>query len=298
MSDTLELGDGRWKVLVAPALGGSLLACEHDGLPVLQPVAQPTGAARRSTPCCHIPLIPFSNRIESGRFRFEGRDIHLAPNVDGSPHAMHGHGWQAEWLVNERDATRCALSFQHERTADWPWCYAGRQTIAVAGDTLRVTLAVVNQESTAMPCGLGFHPFLPAAGGPRIQFEAARIWDGNAGAFPRKRIDIPAPFCFREGPRVSDRPGTDHCFDGWPGRVKMRFDAPARSLVLDGCEATRFLIVYIPEAADYFCVEPVTHAVNAMNLPDATEGGLWVLAPQATREISMTIRCNKGDGHI
>ena len=79
MSDTLELGDGHWKLLVAPSLGGSLLACEHDGLPVLQPVAQPVGARRLSSHCCHIPLIPFSNRIENGRFSFEGRSIRSRP---------------------------------------------------------------------------------------------------------------------------------------------------------------------------------------------------------------------------
>ena len=142
-----------------------------------------------------------------------------------------------------------------------------------------------------MPCGLGFHPFLPKADGARLQFEAAHVWDGNAGAFPRKRVAIPAALDFRDGPRVSDRQGTDHCFDGWQGRATMRFEAPARSLLLEGSEATRFLIVYIPENADYFCVEPVTHAVNAMNLPDAAESGLWMLEPRATREISMTIRC-------
>ena len=53
-------------------------------------------------------------------------------------------------------------------------------------------------------------------------------------------------------------------------------------------------MVYIPRGADYFCVEPVTHAVNAMNLPDAAAAGLWTLEPGATREISMTIRCVGG----
>ena len=174
----------------------------------------------------------------------------------------------------------------------------GEQSISVADDALHLTLAVENLASTSMPCGLGFHPFLPAAGGPRVRFEAAHVWDGNAGAFPRERVDIRAPFCFRDGPRVSDRPATDHCFDGWPGRATIGYESPARSVLLDGCEATRFLIVYIPAGADYFCLEPVTHAVNAMNLPDATQGGLWTLAPGATREISMTLRCNKGDAPL
>ena len=48
-----------------------------------------------------------------------------------------------------------------------------------------------------------------------------------------------------------------------------------------------------------FCVEPVTHAVNAMNHADAAAGGLWTLKPGATREIRMTIRCvDQGDVHL
>ena len=115
------------------------------------------------------------------------------------------------------------------------------------------------------------------------------MWDGGAGAFPTMRVAVPASLDFRDGPRVSDRQGTDHCFDGWQGRATVSGGAK-RTLVLEGSEETRFLIVYIPDNADYFCIEPVTHAVNAMNLPDAAESGLWVLAPRETRSISMTIR--------
>src|ERR687897_805150 len=102
MGDTLELGDGRWKLGVAPLLGGSLLACSFDGVPVLQAVAQTPVAGRPAVRCCHFPLIPFSNRIENGRFSFNGSPMRLAQNLPGSPHAMHGHGWQAAWEVAER----------------------------------------------------------------------------------------------------------------------------------------------------------------------------------------------------
>jgi aldose 1-epimerase len=110
---------------------------------------------------------------------------------------------------------------------------------------------------------------------------------------------VPASLDFRDGPRVADRQGTDHCFDGWQGRATVG-GSTMRELVLEGSELAHILIVYIPEGADYFCIEPVTHAVNAMNLPDAAESGLWVLAPREAREISMTIRSAtiKGDGHL
>ena len=180
MGDTLELGDGRWRVTVAPSLGGSLLACTFDDVPVLHPVAQAAVDGRTPVRCCHFPLIPFSNRVENGRFSFNGSSQQLARNVAGSPHAMHGHGWQVAWQVAERRDASCALTYEREPTADWPWRYRGRQTIAVAGDALRLTLAIENLGPDAMPCGLGFHPFLPRSGGARLELEAARVWNGEA----------------------------------------------------------------------------------------------------------------------
>jgi aldose 1-epimerase len=293
MDDTLDLRDGRWHIVVAPSLGGSLLACEYDGMPVLKPTAQPERLGRLpALHCCYFPLIPYSNRIENGLFRFRGVSIRPAEEVAGAPHAIHGHGWLAEWRITGRNGTGCALSFCHAPASDWPWPYQGRQTLAIVDDELRITLAIENLGTTAMPCGLGFHPFLPASGGARLQMQAARVWDGTADAFPSQRVAVPGRLDFRSGPRVADRQGTNHCFDGWPGRATVSYEHAPRRLALDGCEATHSVIVYIPEDADYFCVEPVTHTVNAMNLPNAAESGLWTLEPQETRQITMSIRCD------
>src|SRR5688572_4663519 len=290
MTDKLDLGDGRWNVRVAPSLGGSLLACSYDGVPVLHPVVQSPWPGHPAVRCCHFPLIPFSNRIQNGRFSFNGSPMRLAQNIAGSPHAIHGHGWQAAWQVAERRDAGCTLTYQQEPSADWPWRYRGRQTIAVAGDALRLTLAIENLGPDAMPCGLGFHPFLPRSAGARLELEADQVWNGTAGAFPTARVDVPAELDFRTGPMLSEREGTDHCFDGWKRRAAVRYAQGPRTLILEGCEETAYAIVYIPEGGDYFCVEPVTHAVNAMNHADAAAGGLWTLAPGATREIRMTIQ--------
>ena len=111
MGDTLELGDARWNVTVAPLLGGSLLACSLEGVPVLHPAVQTEVIGRAAFRCCHFPLIPFSNRIENGRFSFNGSSLQLARNVAGSPHAIHGHGWQAAWQLAERRDASCALTY-------------------------------------------------------------------------------------------------------------------------------------------------------------------------------------------
>jgi aldose 1-epimerase len=288
--ETLALRDDHWNVVVAPALGGSVLACEYDGTSVMQPTLQPASARLRSLHCCHFPLIPWSNRIENGVFLFSGQTIRVAGNVAGSPHAIHGHGWQTPWRVVERSDTRCVLSFRHPSATDWPWAYEGRQTLAVVGDALHITLAIANLGLGAMPCGLGFHPFLPATGGARLQMHAAGIWDGRAGDFPTRRVRVPANLAFGRAPRVAERQGVDHCFDGWDGRATVSYEQADHRLLLTGCDATHSVIVYIPAGGDSFCVEPVTHTVNAMNLRDPAESGLWILEPQEARQITMSIR--------
>jgi aldose 1-epimerase len=289
--DRLELASDRWRLVVATSQGGSLLACEHDGLPVLRSAALPAAPGRPAASACYFPLIPFSNRIENGRFRFGATSVRLAPNVAGSSHALHGHGWQADWQVTAQDGASCALSFRRAPTPDWPWDYRGLQTLAIAGDAVRFTLAIENLGAAPMPCGLGFHPYFARTAGTRLEFKAERAWEGGADSFPTARVAVTAPLCFGDGPLVVERQGTDHCFDGWTRRATIRDDHSRRTFVLESSEATPFVIVYVPADADYFCVEPVTHAVNAMNLADPAAAGWWTLAPGASRSIEMTIRC-------
>jgi aldose 1-epimerase len=140
-----------------------------------------------------------------------------------------------------------------------------------------------------MPCGLGFHPFFPAPAGARLQLEAKRVWKGNVRDFPRERVAVPAHLSFAGGALLSERSGTDHCFDGWQRLATLRFAHAHYAIVLEGCEATSYVIVYVP-GGELCCVEPVTHAVNAMNLADPATAGLWTLEPTGTREITMSIR--------
>jgi aldose 1-epimerase len=233
-------------------------------------------------------MIPFCNRIENSRFRFAGSTVHLAENVPGTRHAIHGHGWQSSWDVEQASDRSCSLVYRREATSDWPWRYEGRESFEIFDNTLRIGLAVRNLATTAMPCGLGFHPFFPASDGARLLLEATRVWDGNVRDFPRERAPVPQHLSFATGVPTSERVGTDHCFDGWQRRAVVSFEQSDHAIVVEGCEATPYVVIYIP-GSDYFCVEPVTHAVNAMNLADPAAAGLWTLEPEGTREITTSI---------
>jgi aldose 1-epimerase len=233
-------------------------------------------------------MIPFSNRVENGRIGTAS--VRVVPNVAGSPHAQHGHGWQAGWDVTAADRRSCTLSYRRAPTPDWPWAYRGQQTIAISADSLRFTLSIENEGAEALPCGLGFHPYFARSAGTRLELAAECVWDGAAASFPTRRVAVPASLDFRGGPRLSERHGVDHCYEGLAHRATVRDEDPRRSYVIEGCKRTRFAIVYVPAGADHFCVEPVTHAVNAMNLADPAAAGWWTLEPGASRSIEMTIR--------
>jgi aldose 1-epimerase len=51
------------------------------------------------------------------------------------------------------------------------------------------------------------------------------------------------------------------------------------------------LVLYTPPAADFFCVEPVSHVTDAVNLAASgrTDTGLRVLAPGETLRAAMTL---------
>ena len=76
----------------------------------------------------------------------------------------------------------------------------------------------------------------------------------------------------------------NNAFLDWDGRARVLW--PERSLELDVTADPQLstYIAYSPSAkADFFCFEPVTHSVDAHNLPgDPVANGLAILAPQET----------------
>ena len=200
----------------------------------------------------------------------------------------------------------CALSFQHEPAPDWPWRYRGPADDRGCG-------RCASPDARRREPGVDVHalrsrlPSLPAGGGRRAHAvrggavsgtETQARFRGNASTFPRRSV-----FATGRASPIGRAPITASTAGQAARRCATR--APARSVSLEGCEATRFLIVYIPAGADYFCLEPVTHAVNAMNLPDAAaERPVDARAasdPRNLHDHPLQIKGTltfKGDGHL
>jgi aldose 1-epimerase len=273
----IELLSSELRVAVLPEIGGGIgrLDRREGGMPVLRPW---DGVRADSNALGCYALLPWSNRISGGGIRVDGRFFELRPNFPGEPFPIHGDGWQKPWTVTLQTGDRLRLAL--ESASQPPFDYCAQIDYALVGATLAIRLAVLHRGLPGVPYGLGFHPWLPRTPGTSLEAPAAEVWLEDEHYLPTRRIGL------------ADRPDWDFCqprplpegwinngFVRWNGRARIAW--PERDLRLD-IEATPEFgtyILYSPGAAsDFFCFEPVTHAVDAFHLPGGPEAhGLRLL---------------------
>ena len=284
----IELRSGGLRAVLLPGSGGALARLDWCGTPVLRPAPDGLAQPLPGQLAC-FPLVPWSNRIAPDGFEFNGRRITPAPTREGEPCPIHGDGWRMPWQVVAQDDSSAALAL--DRSDSSPFAFTASIEYALAGSALRVTLRVVNRGAYALPFGLGLHPWLPFPEDARLQARADGVWLSGADRLPAERAVLPPAWNFGGAvPQSLPRDGVDHAFTGWDGRAQIDWPGRKLRLLIDADMA--YFILYIPPGKDFFCFEPVDHAINAHNLPGGPPAnGLSVLAPGQglSRAVTFTV---------
>jgi aldose 1-epimerase len=284
---TILLAAGPLEILIAPALGGSLLRFDYrENTRKISVLRDSNGVPDNVLGTASFPLVPFSNRIRNGRFSFRCRNVTLAPNMHGDPSPLHGQGWLAAWKMLRSNLTQAELGFEHE-PGEWPWRYEARQsfTLDAAGLTLR--LACRNLSDEPMPCGLGQHPYFPCTAGTRLDTEVDHVWTIDDRVLPVDRVPAAGRYDLRG--RLVCGQGLDHGFGGWGGSARIADPSLPFEIEMRSPDA-RFFQLYSPASGGLFVAEPVSHANAALNEPEErwAELGLRVLEPG--EEMALTMR--------
>lgn len=281
-SERLTLAAGDYRLVLDPALGGSIARFDWRGMPLLRPSA---GASILDAAC--FPLVPFSNRIANGRFAAGGREIQLSPNMPSvsALHPLHGYGWLAPWVVVAAGAATATLAHTNEG-GDWPWPYRAEQCFSLTETGISIRISLTNMADNAMPAGLGIHPYFPRNGETRYRGLHCGEWLSDGDCLPVSLDLREVARDWWQGRSVASR-SVDTVYVGRSGALEIVW--PDRSLALTmtpspllGCTA-----VYVPEDADFFCAEPVSHETNSVN----REGMQW-LAPGAQLDAEIRIQAS------
>lgn len=278
----LELKVGDAHLSLHPQMGGGIAGLWHREKPVLRPWSgQPDEGPFA---LASNVLVPFSNRIDGG-FTFDGTYHPMAKNMEGDPFAIHGDGFQREWLETSSSDSEAMLTL--EAGSFGPYSYRATQTFTLTETTFVNSVTMTNTADIALPFGGGFHPWFPRSDKTRLKATAPEHWPEGAGTLPAtdRPQSPPEDFDFSSGRALPDRK-IDCAFTSWNGKARIEQGDDAVSLTLTSKTLTT-AIIYSPDPhCGFFCFEPVSHPINAHNLPGMP--GLQVLRPMESLSMSMT----------
>lgn len=110
-------------------------------------------------------LAPWPNRLGDGRYTFGARDLQLAISEPTRNTALHGLSCWDNWAVAAASADAATLILDLPASPGYPFSLRMRVTYALGDDGLAVTTTALNTGATALPYGVGFHPWIsPGAG--------------------------------------------------------------------------------------------------------------------------------------
>jgi aldose 1-epimerase len=288
----VDLKSGALSLRVSTA-GGLVLGFWRETGGVRVPLLRdaPDNADALSSSC--YPLVPFGNRVKDNRFTFDGQNYHFTPNTPWDGHYLHGEGWQSPWAVDEQATDRLTMSFAH-RGGNTPYVYEASQSFALTQDGLEITLSVINRGDTALPFGLGWHPYFPMTPKTTLFAPARKFWTEVEGWLPGEATEIPEDLDFSKHAALPHR-WVNNGFEDWSGEAVMAWPERGTQLHLTADPLFRHAFVFVSDTVfdpkferDYFCFEPMSHLANGHNLPDL--GGLHILQPGQSLAGSIRLR--------
>lgn len=293
----LQLDNGDLRLLVDPEQGVNVITGAvrrgDTWLSIMPDARDPEMGLKASS----FVLIPYSNRIENGRFTFAGKSYQLA---NGERHASHGDVRTRPWVVEEAQPTlvRCSFDSRTHENVNWPWPFTAQLSYRLQNYVLSSQITVWNQGDSPMPVGTGWHPYysrwLTRQGEPVvIQYKVASVYpDANDNRIPSGPAEPLAPNQDFSTPKVlTPNNFIDRCFYGYDGNGSIAWPESGVKLTYHCSPSCTHLIFFNPPKP-YFAMEPVTNANNGVNLyaqGDPTSG-IRVLAPGEALEATFDVQ--------
>ncbi len=239
-------------------------------------------------------LFPFPNRIEKGRYTWNGVDYQL-PVSDAFGNAIHGFVMDRPWRVVAADSQTAIAEFQlsvdaPERHALWPSDFLIEVRYTLSQACLRADVRIVNAGDQPLPWGLGTHPYFKTPLSPSSQFEqcliqvpAAQTWELHDCLPTGKRLPVDSRTDLTQGAPLAGLKLDDVLTGLVPcgGGITTAVLDPQAGLQMTQVtdQIFRECVVFNPPGRACVCLEPYTCVTNGINLQQqGIDAGLQRLA--------------------
>ena len=249
-----------------------------------------------------IPILfPWPNRIDEGKFSFDGKDYQLETPNPGE-HASHGFVHTRPWQVTASGASDADGAWVTsviksndfpEIGKHFPFPFEAKVTYRLKDGALIHEFEGKNVGDGDMPMGLGIHPYFPlplTEDGNRdvctVQMPANTYWPLRDDPIPTGEI-LPVDntkFDVRHPTLLKDL-YYDHVWsgvtltNGW-SRCEYVDPTAGVKIAMEADDVFRELVLYAPDSRPVVCFEPYTCVTNAVNLDtQGIDAGLMRVKP-------------------
>lgn len=226
-------------------------------------------------------LAPWPNRLEDGSFIFDGDTARAALDEPERANAIHGLVRWLTWTAADSAAESVRLSCPLAPQPAYPFVLDLSVTYALGPSGLTVTTEAVNSGDRALPFGIGFHPYVRAAGGSVdemvLTLPASRRLLLDERGLPSGEESVEGTDYDFRGGRAIGSAMLDDCFCGLDrgddGRMEVSIGGPHgdHGVVLWAGLAFRWVMCYTGDTLgetsrrrQAVAIEPMTCPPNAL----------------------------------
>ncbi len=244
-------------------------------------------------------LSPFPCRIDSGKYRFEGKEYEFSDLfVDGN--AIHGLLYDKTFTITEesKNGSSAAVGleyFYNKEQRGYPFAYkCFVKYILHPGNLLEVQTVITNRDDRTIPIADGWHPYFRLGGKIDdwwLQFNAASMVEFNERLIPSKRLLKYDTF---NKARLIGHTQLDNCWVLENGKTSPACELfnPDNGLRVSFCTDAGYpyLQIYTPPGRESIAVENLSAAPDSLN----NKMGLILLPPGHSQTFTVNYKVSIG----
>jgi aldose 1-epimerase len=278
----IVLSEGDVKARILPSIGFNCIGFSRRGVELIYPPQDAASLSARPSGFGVPILFPFPNRIEDGRFTFEGVDVQL-DIPETIPHTIHGFVLNRPWEVIDQGASQddgawVSGGFRSEDfpevTRQFPFPFEVTATYRLKGEAL-----ILEIEGKNIP--------------------GDQYWPLREDCIPTgERVAVTGKYDLQRLTPI----GEETYDDVWSGVVLTDGASACEYLdpsveigvKIEADASFREWVTYAPPDKPVICFEPYTCTTNAVNLDSkGIDAGLVRLAPGESLVGTIRIECLK-----
>lgn len=233
-------------------------------------------------------LSPFANRIENGKYNFNGKSFALPIMFPEENNSCHGFLYAKKFNVSNKEinneSASCSLSYKYDNEDEgYPFTYEIDLTYKLTlNDGLICTTRIKNLSTSAIPISDGWHHYFDLdviVDNLMMKLDVLKVIEVNDKKIP---TGISKPYEKFSKPELINKMNFDTCFLVNPnaGKSFTQLIDERNKINLTIWQETgknkfNYLNVYIPSDRKSIAIEPMTSNINAFN----NREGLIILNP-------------------